>query len=157
MRVLRATRAIAPAMLAVLLLPACKVGPDFQPPHEPVPDHYSGAPGGAGATGATGAGDPGTAPRLSEAREPASFWWHEFHDAELDKLVDQATAGNLNLKVAYLRIVEARIQVQSARAQGLPSLNASASYNREQFGLAGILKSKGIGIRVRPPRPRHSS
>jgi NodT family efflux transporter outer membrane factor (OMF) lipoprotein len=44
-----------------------------------------------------------------------------------------------------LRIVEARIQVQSARAQGLPSLNASASYNREQLGLAGILKSKGIG------------
>jgi len=145
MRALRTTRAIAPAVLSALLVQACKVGPNFQPPHEPVPDHYSGAPGGAGSVGATGAGGSSTAPRLSGAQEPASFWWHEFHDAELDKLVDQATAGNLNLKVAYLRIVEARIQVQSARAQGLPSLNASASYNREQFGLAGILKSKGIG------------
>jgi outer membrane protein TolC len=35
--------------------------------------------------------------------------------------------------------------VQSARAQGLPSLNASASYTREQLGLAGILKSQGLG------------
>ena len=95
--------------------------------------------------GRHGAGDSSTAPRLSATQEPASFWWREFRDAELDKLVDQATEGNLNLKVAYLRIVEARIQVQSARAQGLPSLNASASYNREQLGLAGILKSKGIG------------
>ncbi len=142
---MRATRAIAAAAAASMLLQACRVGPNYQPPHEPVPDRYSGAaaPPDSGTGSASGAA--AAAPRLAADREPASFWWHEFHDAELDKLVAQATAGNLNLKVAYLRIVEARIQVQSARAQGLPSLNASASYNREQFGLAGILKSQGIG------------
>ena len=127
---MRAAPAMAAAALAALLLQACKVGPNFQRPQEPVPEHYAGA---------------AVAPRLSGDQEPPSLWWHEFHDAELDKLIDQAVAGNLNLKVAYLRIVEARMQVQSARAQGLPSLNASASYNREQLGLAGILKSKGIG------------
>jgi NodT family efflux transporter outer membrane factor (OMF) lipoprotein len=126
------TRAIAVTVLAALAVQACKVGPNYQPPHEPVSEHYSGAP-------------VPVAPRLSSEEEPASFWWREFQDAELDKLIEQATAGNLNLKAAYLRIVEARIQVQSARAQGLPSLNASASYTREQLGLAGILKSKGIG------------
>jgi len=34
--------------------------------------------------------------------------------------------------------------VQSARAEGLPSLTASASYSREQLGLAGIIKSQHI-------------
>jgi outer membrane protein, multidrug efflux system len=142
---MRAARAIAAAVLAALLVQACKVGPNYQPPHEPLPESYSGAaapPAGTGPRPGTAAAD---APRLSSEQEPASFWWREFHDAELDKLIDQATAGNLNLKAAYLRIVEARIQVQSARAQGLPSLNASASYTREQFGLAGILKSQGVG------------
>jgi NodT family efflux transporter outer membrane factor (OMF) lipoprotein len=36
--------------------------------------------------------------------------------------------------------------VQLAKAQGLPSLNGAASYNREQLGLAGILKSRHIDV-----------
>jgi NodT family efflux transporter outer membrane factor (OMF) lipoprotein len=147
---MRTFRAIATAALAAVLLQGCKLGPNYKQPNEPVPDRYSGAAAGPAAppAGPAKAGAPAPAPdapRLSAEQEPPSFWWREFHDAELDRLIEQATAGNLNLKVAYLRIVEARIQVQSARAQGLPSLNASASYNREQLGLAGILKSKGIG------------
>jgi NodT family efflux transporter outer membrane factor (OMF) lipoprotein len=143
---MRAARAIAAAVLATALLQACKVGPNYRAPHEPVPDHYAGTaapppPQGAAPQG----GDAAKAPRFSDTEEPGSFWWREFHDPELDRLIERATAGNLNLKVAYLRIVEARIQVQSARAQGLPTLNASAAYTREQLGLAGILKSQGIG------------
>jgi NodT family efflux transporter outer membrane factor (OMF) lipoprotein len=138
---MRAGRAAVAAGLVALAVQACKVGPNYQPPNEPVPERYSGAAGPAAGAGAAAPGSP----QLSGDREPGSFWWHEFHDAELDKLIDQATAGNLNLKAAYLRIVEARIQVLSARAQGMPSLDASASYTREQLGLAGILKSQGVG------------
>jgi NodT family efflux transporter outer membrane factor (OMF) lipoprotein len=75
---------------------------------------------------------------------PASFWWQQFHDPALDRLEEHAAAGNLDLQAAFLRIVEAREQAQSARAEGLPSLNASASYSREQLGLAGIIKSQHI-------------
>jgi outer membrane protein, multidrug efflux system len=114
------------ALLAALGVAACKVGPNFVAPNEPVPDHYSQA-----------------SPPVSADQPPASFWWQEFHEAELDRLEDQAAAGNLDLKAAYLRIVEARIQVQVARAQGVPSLDARASYMREQLGLAGIIKSQG--------------
>ena len=123
------------AMTCVLL--ACKsVGPDFKAPQEPVPPSYVGTPDAA---------QPGAGPPHATAEEPpASFWWQQFHDQELDRLEDRAAAGNLDLKAAYLRIVESRIQVQSARAQGLPSLNGTASFEREQLGLAGILKSKGI-------------
>jgi NodT family efflux transporter outer membrane factor (OMF) lipoprotein len=126
---MRAAVAIVAALLA-----SCKVGPNFSPPQEPVPDHYAGAR--LDLTGVPA----GTA---TEA-EPDSFWWRQFHDLELDDLEKLAAAGNLDLKAAYMRIVEARVQVLSARAQGLPNLNAAASFNREQLGLAGILKAQGI-------------
>lgn len=131
---MRGARATALA-LAALLAQGCKVGPNFTPPHEHVPERYSGAaaPGAA------------SAPRPAGGSEPAEFWWREFHDAELDRLEEEASAGNLDLKAAYLRIVEARLDVLAARAQGVPGLNASAAYTREQFGLAGIIKSQGLG------------
>ncbi len=121
-------------ILMAALLPACEVGPNFKPPQEPVPDQYAGIK----------ALPPQPAPQPSADSAPASFWWREFHDPELDDLIDKAQRGNLDLKGAYLRIVEARIQVQVTRARGLPTLDASASYTRDQFGLAGILKSQGF-------------
>jgi multidrug efflux system outer membrane protein len=127
-------------ILTALIVSACKVGPNFKPPAEPVPDQYAGVK----AQPPPPAPQPPPAPRPSDDSGPPSFWWREFHDPELDDLVDKARRGNLDLKGAYLRIVEARLQVQAARAQGLPSLGASAAYTREQLGLAGILKSKGI-------------
>jgi outer membrane protein, multidrug efflux system len=126
--------ALAAAALAALGLSACKVGPEFTPPREPVPEGFSGVH----------QNPPAPEPRTASDRGPTSFWWHEFHDPELDKLVEEATAGNLDLKAAYFRIAEARLQVVAARAQGLPSLNASGSYTREQLGIAGLLKSRGI-------------
>jgi outer membrane protein, multidrug efflux system len=119
------------AFTALLIagLAACKVGPNFVPPNEPTPKEYAES-----------------APPASAAAPPDTAWWGQFHDAQLDRLEDQAVAGNLGLKVAYLRILEARVQVQAARAQGLPDLNGSASYTREQLGLAGIVKSQGQAL-----------
>jgi NodT family efflux transporter outer membrane factor (OMF) lipoprotein len=130
----RVTARVAVGLLAALLA-ACKMGPGFTPPKEPMPGHYAGAAAAVSSDGAS--------PSASAA-EPNSFWWQEFHDTELDDLERRAAAGNLDLKAAYMRIVEARMQVVAARAQGLPTLDAVASINREQLGLAGILKSKGI-------------
>ena len=128
-------RGFTAALLVTALLAACKVGPNFVPPHEPLPDHYAGAASESAGVSAV---------QPTAGAEPDSFWWQQFHDSELDSLEQRAAAGNLDLKAAYMRIVEARIQVLAARAQGLPSLNASASFNREQLGLAGILKTQGI-------------
>ena len=128
---MRLARILADCCVAGVLT-ACQVGPKFAPPQPPLPDQYAGVQHVA---------DGGPAPSTDS---PASFWWQEFHDPELDRLEERAAAGNLDLQAAFLRIVEARVQVQSARAQGLPSLNASASYTREQLGLAGILKSQHV-------------
>jgi outer membrane protein, multidrug efflux system len=115
--------------LLIACVAACKVGPNFVPPNEPTPKEYAES-----------------APPANADAPPDTAWWSQFHDAQLDRLEDQAIAGNLGLKVAYLRILEARVQVQAARAQGLPDLNGSASYTREQLGLAGIVKSQGQAL-----------
>jgi multidrug efflux system outer membrane protein len=130
---MRPARLLATALLSACLS-ACKVGPNFVPPNEPTPAQYAES-----------------APLANAAASPDTAWWNQFHDAQLDRLEDQAVSGNLGLKVAYLRILEARIQVQATRAQGLPSLNGTASYTREQLGLAGIAKSKGLDSGPTPP------
>jgi len=109
------------------------VGPHFAPPSASVPPTFVPASPG----GLTPA-----APQVS-ADAPNPLWWHEFQDPELDALEQRTQQGNLDLQTGLMRIVAARTQVQAARAQGLPSLNASASYKREQLGLAGILKAQG--------------
>jgi outer membrane protein, multidrug efflux system len=129
---MRPARLVAALLLACLS--ACKVGPNFVPPNEPTPAQYAES-----------------APLANAAVSPDTAWWNQFHDAQLDQLEGQAVSGNLGLKVAYLRILEARIQVQATRAQGLPSLNGTASYTREQLGLAGIAKSKGLDSGSTPP------
>jgi multidrug efflux system outer membrane protein len=131
---MRVAQSIAVYVLAGVLT-ACKVGPNFTPQHPPVPDEYAGMKGAAADV---------PSPTPSTDSPPASFWWQQFHDPALDGLEERAAAGNLDLKAAFLRIVEAREQEQSVRAQGLPSLDASASYSREQVGLAGIIKSQHI-------------
>jgi NodT family efflux transporter outer membrane factor (OMF) lipoprotein len=121
-------------LFAAAALASCKLGPDFKPPQQAVPEHFAAA----------SAGGPG--PQLSAATPAARFWWQEFNDPELDRLEERAAGGNLDLKAAYFRIVEARARQQAARAAELPSLNASAAYTREQLGLAGILKSQHVQV-----------
>ena len=130
---MRAARLTAAALL-LACLSACKMGPNFVPPNEPVPKQYAER-----------------APPANPDAAPDAAWWNQFHDVQLDRLEDRAASSNLGLKVAYLRILEARIQVQATRAQGLPSLNGTASYTREQLGLAGIVKSKGQALASAPP------
>jgi len=59
-----------------------------------------------------------------------STWWNSFHDAELTSLVTRLAKENLDLKSAAERVEQARDARQIARAAGLPSLNANASYTR---------------------------
>ncbi len=119
---------------SLLVLAGCTVGPNFKPYHAPVGANWN---------------DP-SARKISfnpvtEASNPDPAWWNSFNDPVLTELIHQAIAGNLDLQQALLRVVEARENVVSARAAGLPTLSGTASYNREQLGLRGILESRGLG------------
>ncbi|HTJ93924.1 MAG TPA: efflux transporter outer membrane subunit [Pararobbsia sp.] len=79
-----------------------------------------------------------------EQADPDPQWWRSFHDPVLDALIDRAANDNLDLRQAVLRIEEARTQIQSAAAQGLPNVRANGSYTREQLGIRGFLDDDGV-------------
>lgn len=141
---------LVPALLSCSLA-ACTVGPDFHSPYTHIPDTWHDlARPTATVSDPTNTAPPvqpaqaASAPAVTIDSDPDPRWWRVFRDSTLDALIERARTGNLDLKQAVLRIVEARTQLQSAASQGLPNLRASASYKREQLGLKGILQSNGV-------------
>lgn len=99
------------ALLVTLLLSGCfAVGPDYEPPKIPVPKQWSET---AAATG------------YHEDK-----WWKTFNDPVLDKLISDAIASNLDLKLALERVKDARALRSATIAAGLPSLDAKSTVSR---------------------------
>ncbi|WP_246793292.1 efflux transporter outer membrane subunit [Burkholderia perseverans] len=155
-----------PAALAgCLALAACTVGPDFKPPRADAPAQWHDLQGasGAAAAGPASAAAPVAGASLTDAAsapdagvhskpvvdaDPDPRWWQAFHDPLLDRLVARAAHDNLDLQTAVLRIAEAREQLHQAAAQGLPNVRATASYQREQLGVKGILEDEGVNDQI---------
>jgi outer membrane protein, multidrug efflux system len=108
-------RVRGPAMLPLLLLSACAVGPDYRPPSASalkVPERFNAAM-------------PASTAEVDLAR-----WWTGFDDRVLTDLVDRALAANLDIEVAGARLRQARAGLRSARGAALPSIGASGSVSR---------------------------
>ena len=105
-------------LLALLALAAggCAVGPNYHPPTVSAPTHWSEPLAGG------------------ETNAPVSLtaWWNNFHDPELDSLVNRAVQSNLDLHIAQARVREARAQYGIAAANLWPSANVSGSYARTE-------------------------
>lgn len=97
------------------LLPA--VGPDYRPPELALPAQWSST--------REAASPPAASRRLAD-------WWRQLGDAELDRLVDQALAGSLDLKLAQARLRQARASRTQAVSAYFPSLSASAGASRSK-------------------------
>ena len=109
-------RAIA-LLLAASTLAGCAVGPRYASPAPP-----------ARATAAFQ-----SAPQGPTSIDPSSpVWWRLYQDPVLDRLVEQALAENLDLKVAASNLDYAEGLVSEARSDLLPSttLSAGAAYGR---------------------------
>jgi len=124
LRFLRPTGVRRALLLAGIVsgLAACAVGPNYHPPHSAPPDHYAGAASAAlDAQRASTGGPP--------AADPAS-WWRSLHDAELDRLVERALAGNTTLEIALTRLQEARTFEMVLTGYALPRIDAGAGGGR---------------------------
>lgn len=106
---------------ALVLLAACAVGPDFQPPQTPVPPDWVG-------------------PRDASATQPAvpdrslAAWWTLFSDPTLTSLIERAAAANLDVQLAQSRLLEARAARRAALSGFGPAANLSSSYRRSAAG-----------------------
>ncbi|QND99356.1 outer membrane protein OprM precursor [Burkholderia cenocepacia] len=143
-------------LAACAVLAGCIVGPDFKPPQADAPANWhdlqaaNAASPASGASAASAASAPGAHAPSSPvtSADPDPRWWRAFGDPLLDQLVERAAHDNLDVQAAVLRIAQARAQVRAAAAQGLPDVRATASYQREQLGLKGIVEEQGIDQRV---------
>jgi outer membrane protein, multidrug efflux system len=115
------------AALIALLAVGCNVGPNYKRPAVDVPANYRQAlaPDTAFAS---------PAPSIADAK-----WTTIFQDVTLQRLIQEALANNLDLRIAAQRVLEAQAQVGIARSQQLPSVSGGASYSALQIpaSLAG--------------------
>ena len=88
------------------------VGPDYHAPATKAPPHWS---------------EPLVGGETNSAAVTAA-WWKNFHDAELDSLIERAACSNLDLRIAQARVREARAQYRIASADLWPTVNAAGSY-----------------------------
>jgi len=118
---------------AMLVTGCVKVGPDYRPPQLAVAEHWS--------TGSD---------RAVPSRQ-LQTWWRQFNDAELDRLMAEAVAANLDLQQALLKIKDLRAQRTAIFAGALPSIAGRSTVSRRfnstsSATQSGTAQGGGFGI-----------
>jgi multidrug efflux system outer membrane protein len=118
----------------VILLTACAVGPNYRAP-ETAPAALKNA----------------ASPEFV-AQMPEAVWWRQFEDTELDGLVRDALAANLDLRTAYDRVRAARAVFVERKFDYAPHVQAVGTYSHSDqqqpgFGPARInAQSDSLGF-----------
>jgi len=114
-------RQLTLSLLAAGVLSGCSLAPTFERPAAPVASAY---------------------PAESTTGSIATAAWREFFpDLRLQLLIETALENNRDLRIAALRIEEARAQYNIQSADLLPNLNATASASRAR--VPGSLTASG--------------
>jgi multidrug efflux system outer membrane protein len=103
------------------LLAGCALGPDYKRPPVTPPDNFRGQ------------ATPGETVSLADTP-----WWEVFGDATLKGLIQEALAGNYNVRIAAARVQQARAQAGVARSEFFPQIGYTASAVQSR-GLSNIL------------------
>lgn len=101
----------APVGLCAIALTACSglAGPDYERPQTPVKTNWSLE----------------RSAQVSAEQTISPDWWTAFGDVYLDGLIDQAIAGNIDIKILANRIEVARAGIGLERSGLLPRVNAA--------------------------------
>ncbi len=102
------------AALAVAVLSACAVGPNYKQPALAVPDAFRDVQGPP-------------VPAGTLADQP---WWDVFGDPVLQRLIDEALAGNYDVRIAAWRVDEFRARAGIARSEFFPSIGYGGGWSR---------------------------
>ncbi|QKH36968.1 efflux transporter outer membrane subunit [Achromobacter pestifer] len=113
-------------------LTGCAVGPDFQAPQAQLPPQWRMP-------------DASAAGSVPVPQDVNTSWWDSFGDPTLSALIAEATAANLDIRIAHERLLQSRSALRVAEADGLPGIGAGASYKRGQNSEAGLADPSGRG------------
>ena len=104
-------------------LAGCTMGPDYRKVEPVVPKHWQA--------------EPKTNFKTANHQE-LKTWWKSFGDARLDHLMNQALAGNLDVKIALARIDQARAERSGTRAELFPAVNVRTGAQRQENPMPGF-------------------
>jgi NodT family efflux transporter outer membrane factor (OMF) lipoprotein len=110
------------SFLPLLLFSGCKVGPDYEVPEASVPDqwHEKAVQG------------------LEDGSANLQTWWVVFNDPVLEDLIGRSRAENLDLQIAYFRIMESRALLGVASGEYWPNVDAAGFYSRDRVSENGL-------------------
>ncbi len=100
------------ALSVLLLLSGCAVGPDFKRPPAKVSQNWLEK----------------SDPRIKNEAAEYRHWWRVFNDPALDKLIDRAYRENLSLRIAGVRVLQARAQLGIAIGEFFPQTQQAFGY-----------------------------
>ena len=102
------------SILLLAILPGCMVGPDYRQPDPVLPAKWKAAR------------DPGNQLR-PVSQSTLQNWWQTFNDLTLNGLMGRAQKSNLDLRMAFTRIEQARAERSASRAALFPTVGATAA------------------------------
>jgi len=130
-RVSRADSGVRRSLFAAAVLVSlagCALAPPAQAPTVPEPKQYGAMPPASGTAIAQG-----RAQHFVSSQAPMARWWEAYGSPQLDSMVDEALAGNLDLASARHRLEAAREQwAAQAGATRLPSVDIGAQASRQR-------------------------
>jgi NodT family efflux transporter outer membrane factor (OMF) lipoprotein len=120
----------AGALLALLMLGGCKVGPNYNVPSMPAPPEYSDN----GHNGNWAAAAPAD-------QMDRGAWWAVYKDADLNDLEQQCTTANQDIAAALHAYEQAHDLVRENKASLYPTVSIGASATRNQLSYNEPLRS----------------
>jgi NodT family efflux transporter outer membrane factor (OMF) lipoprotein len=118
------------AVLSLLLMAGCAVGPNFKRPAAPEVNDYTAAPLATTVAAENVAG--GQAQRFANGIDISADWWTLFHSEPLNDLIEQSLSHNHDLKAAQAALIVAREEVLAQRGAYYPSVSANVSASRQR-------------------------
>lgn len=112
------------ALLTLLLLSSCAIGPDYKRPELPVPAEFKQSR------------DWKIARPLDMA--PRGQWWQMFCDTKLNALQEELLANNQNIKIAEARFRQAQALVAQSRSSYFPAISVDSGISRGRTSTAGV-------------------
>ena len=125
--------------LCSLLSSGCQVGPDYVRPEYTVSDqwHQKAIKG------------------LEGGSADLQTWWRVFNDPVLESLIQRSGTMNLDLQIAYARVMESRALLGVAAGEHWPSVDAFGAYSRTRPSENGLLA--GLPVDTTDQRNMHSA
>lgn len=115
-------------ILSLFLLAGCTVGPKYETPEIDVPCEWHSE----------------ISDDMQSDPKDCFIWWESLNDPLLNSLLESAASQNLDLYIAYTRILESRAEQKGASAALYPHLDGSLTYGYARYNQKMLRRALGV-------------